>query len=334
MNYQDILIILAFCAVFALITFIVYKHNIKAAKADKVHRDILVKEVQMLSTQVISLEGQKTTLTNEIDKYSTENASLQNQVRAAAESVKLAQQNSQITLETLEDNIQEKLDQSAERKRQLYEEAIAEYQEQYNAAMADYADAAAAMNNTIMELRAVLDSLSDKVKTAREAAIREEEKKLADNKYKIIIDDISLQEINKLRDIVSYFRNPRPIYKIIWEGYYRTATNELLGRIIPEDTAAVGIYKITEIESGKCYIGQSVNIKDRITQHIKYIIGIDTPNNNKFYSAAHKIGAENFTYEVLEFCNKEDLNDREVFWIDYYQSQTWGYNDTKGGARK
>ena len=43
-------------------------------------------------------------------------------------------------------------------------------------------------------------------------------------------------------------------------------------------------------------------------------------------------GIENFTFEVMEECSSENLNNQEQYWINYFQSQLYGYNVTKGGA--
>lgn len=51
------------------------------------------------------------------------------------------------------------------------------------------------------------------------------------------------------------------------------------------------------------------------------------------YKAMLKDGVENFSFEVLEECERSALNDRETYWIEFYQSQYHGYNMTKGGAR-
>lgn len=47
-----------------------------------------------------------------------------------------------------------------------------------------------------------------------------------------------------------------------------------------------------------------------------------------------EVGVENFTFEVLEFCSRAELNDREKYWIEFYRSQEVGYNMRQGGARK
>ena len=62
-------------------------------------------------------------------------------------------------------------------------------------------------------------------------------------------------------------------------------------------------------------------------------LGIDAPNN-KFYNAMKEQGIENFTFEILEDCAKEDLNEKEKFYIDLYQSCDYGFNSTKGNDKK
>ena len=43
-------------------------------------------------------------------------------------------------------------------------------------------------------------------------------------------------------------------------------------------------------------------------------------------------GVENFTFEILQQCDRSELNDREKFWIDYFDTKTYGYNVTSGGS--
>lgn len=181
------------------------------------------------------------------------------------------------------------------------------------------------METKISDMRAKVDA-------AIAAAKREEEKLLEIDKYKILVTDLDLLEINRLREIAPYFRNARAIYKIIWESYYRNNTTDLINRVIGAGTHT-GIYKLTNLKNQKVYIGQAANLADRWKDHIKAGLGIDTPNN-MLYTAMIKDGVENFTFEVLEECERSALNDRETYYIEFYRSQEHGYNMTKGGARK
>lgn len=95
-----------------------------------------------------------------------------------------------------------------------------------------------------------------------------------------------------------------------------------------------GIYKITNQVNGKCYIGQSVNIARRWRDHKKTSsdASYDTYNSS-LHKAFKKYGLENFSFEVLEECLQGNLNAREVYWIDYFNSNNpqCGYNLTPGG---
>ena len=93
----------------------------------------------------------------------------------------------------------------------------------------------------------------------------------------------------------------------------------------------VGIYKITNKLDNKCYIGQSIDIETRWKQHIYE--GKKLRHKYKFYLALNKYGAENFLFEVIEECSldTEILNNRERYWIEYYNSYEEGYNSTRGG---
>ena len=91
----------------------------------------------------------------------------------------------------------------------------------------------------------------------------------------------------------------------------------------------IGIYKITNKINNQSYIGQSVDIEKRKKEHLRNIS--DYNLNNSIYQALRKYGQENFSFEVLEECNKEELNDKEVYWISFYDSYNNGYNMTPGG---
>ena len=89
-----------------------------------------------------------------------------------------------------------------------------------------------------------------------------------------------------------------------------------------------GIYKITNKITGECYIGQSKNIYERWMQHCRKCYNYE---NEKFARAIRRYGLQNFTFEVVEYCNTKDaLDDREKYWIQRYNSYKRGYNSTAG----
>lgn len=85
------------------------------------------------------------------------------------------------------------------------------------------------------------------------------------------------------------------------------------------------IYKITNNIDGKAYIGQTINLKERKRNHR------NAKDDYSIHKAIRKYGFENFSWEILEECPKERLNEREIYWIAYYNTYNDGYNETKGG---
>jgi len=77
----------------------------------------------------------------------------------------------------------------------------------------------------------------------------------------------------------------------------------------------IGIYKITS-PSGRIYIGQSVNIDNRISSYKN----LKCKNQTKLYRSLLKYTFENHTFEVIEECSVEILNERERHWQDFYNS--------------
>lgn len=88
------------------------------------------------------------------------------------------------------------------------------------------------------------------------------------------------------------------------------------------------IYKITNIQNNKVYIGQSIRpINQRFQRHIN-----DALNNildTHFARAIRKYDKENFIIEEIDIANtQEELNEKEQYWIKYYNSVIDGYNET------
>lgn len=86
-----------------------------------------------------------------------------------------------------------------------------------------------------------------------------------------------------------------------------------------------GIYCWTNLVNGKKYVGQTTNLSRRPFFHIS-----DT-SKSLISEAVRKYGIENFSLEILEFCEIDKLNDREIYWISELNSYKNGYNATLGG---
>lgn len=92
------------------------------------------------------------------------------------------------------------------------------------------------------------------------------------------------------------------------------------------------IYKITNRVNNKSYIGQTrFTVEHRFKQHIKnYNI---EHRKQPLYMAFDKYGLQNFKVETLEECDVDKLDEREIYWIAYYDTFRNGYNATLGGQK-
>ena len=93
-----------------------------------------------------------------------------------------------------------------------------------------------------------------------------------------------------------------------------------------------GIYKIENLINHKVYIGQATNIDRRWADHKRRAFdSLDHSYDTHLYRSIRKYGLENFEFSIIELCNVEDLNNREIYWVEYYNSFFEGYNLTLGG---
>lgn len=91
------------------------------------------------------------------------------------------------------------------------------------------------------------------------------------------------------------------------------------------------IYKITNDINQKIYIGQTTKtLEQRLKGHISDAIhGTDV--NRPLLNAIRKYGAEHFKIELIEKCDSSIINEREIYWISYYDAYYTGYNAALGG---
>ena len=91
----------------------------------------------------------------------------------------------------------------------------------------------------------------------------------------------------------------------------------------------IGIYKIENKINHKIYIGQSIDIQKRWSYHL----ALYRNGTSKLHLAMKEDGVENFFLTILEECNREELDEKERYWISFYNSAQEGYNNTEGGTK-
>lgn len=94
------------------------------------------------------------------------------------------------------------------------------------------------------------------------------------------------------------------------------------------------IYKITNKINEKIYIGKTLQpIYIRFKEHCKDAFR-DRNEKRPLYAAMRKHGTESFEIELIEEISIDKLSEREMYWIEKYNSYHNGYNATKGGDGK
>ena len=186
----------------------------------------------------------------------------------------------------------------------------------------------AAMRADLDSIRKELEKIRATKAAAMEAQLREEEIKNQATFYTLQLNEADKRDVAYLQSIEYNLREPRPLRMLIWSTFYRDKVNDLAARV--GAVGASGIYKITHIDSGISYIGQAKDIKERWVKEVKEALGIDAPATNKRCNFMREKGADNFTFEILEKCSIAELNEKEKFYIDLYQTYEFGLNGNKG----
>lgn len=181
------------------------------------------------------------------------------------------------------------------------------------------------------ELNDILRKEEAKQQEIIEGYKRAEQIKQDKNFYRIVLNEDAQDDVKKLRKIAGDLHDPIIIYKLIYKTYYEKPFTEMVGRVVSNDASSCGIYKITNIENGRCYIGQTRQaFKERWRTHLKRGVRAEAGTSNKLYQAMWDDGAENFTFEVLAQCPAAELNAKEKEYIALYHADTWGYNGNSG----
>lgn len=281
-------------------------HNIRISKAEE--EEIERQKLLNIQNEISSLSSKKIKLIEEIEKEKQKADKIYEK-----EKKRISEQ-----LEIYKKNTDYASEQYAYCLEKEYQKIEKEYDNKLKQIEQDKKDA----DSALQKLR---DSLSAGV----QAQLREKEKEESINFYKLNISESDLEDILSLNKLKITFHQPVVLSKLIWSTYFQKQTTEMCNRILGT-TKKCGIYKITNLQSKQCYIGQSVDIATRWKDHIKCGLGIDASATNKLYKAMQKDGIWNFSFELMEECPRTQLNEKERFWIELYQSDKFGYNLTKG----
>ena len=299
------------------------------AKNIRIQRTNQINEIQQKISQIRQEnkqeERKKSILEKQIETYNLFINNSKNNLDILHEECNKIEKEKQQKLKELNNSFEtfkQQTDKSFEQYSDIIDECYKEKEKEYNIKIKYLEEQRKQVEDQLTQIKNVYQA-------ATAAKIREQQEEQKWSFYKIKLTDEQATDISRLEEWKQKLYDPTIVSKIIWSAYVLKPTSDLCNRVLGPNPVC-GIYKITNTSTGEKYIGQSVNIAERWKQHIKCGLGIDASSTNKLYNIMQKTGVWNFTFEILEKCSRDKLNEKERFWIEMYQSNKIGMNLTKG----
>ena len=303
------------------ISFKAYQYG-KTVKDKQIQASALYKTAQAIQIQK---QEQQKAINKEINQLSSKKTKLLNDITS------WERQNS-IIKENAKKLIQEQINTYKQKASYEVERYIESLQIQKNNEQINFESQKNQYQNQLNSVKNELDKLKSTRAAAHEALLKQQQVKDNKQKYCLIPNQNDLDDIYKLQRIKKDLHKPRILSMLIWQTYWQPLAKKQFPQILGTAATKTGIYKITNLKTNDCYIGQSLDIYKRWCQHCKCGLGIDTPVGNKLYKAMFQYGLQNFTFELLEECPKDalTLNEKEKYFIELYDAKNFGYNSTGG----
>lgn len=326
-----ILVILFIIGCFAAIRGI---NKIDEEKANKKFKNAVNEIVQQMA---VEFEDYLKTQEEDVQRalkdiqfqYEAKEQNVKSQIKLLDESLEQAKNRQQEQLKELEAKTSEIINNRAKIEAAQMQSVIDFYQNEQNLITKEFNDF---KDDIDQQRREILEELNEQKKRQSEIIAQykqAEEIKKNSEFYRITISENEKSDIKKLKDLSYSLSKPEILLKLIYETYYKTKLEELFKRVLGDNKNSAGIYKITNIENNKTYIGKTTSLISRWRIHAKRGCGIERING-LLYDAMFEEGLENFTWEVISLCDKDELTEKEKEMIEFYKSNEYGYNIRKG----
>lgn len=308
------------CGLVILLSFIIYKKKLKK------HFSTIRDEIYRQEKEKIVVQVQK-----ELDVLYDKKSQIEREI-----SEKLSFNNSMLQLR--EEELNRLIETKREEKIKLLNEQADNYYNEQLKLKKDLLISFEVLNEeekqkAQQELQRILLELEEHRmarETINQAILREKEIQEKEEFYKILITEDDKNDIQILEEIKNKLRNKEALQKLIWEIFIKRPALEMIKRVTVGKKIS-GIYKVTYLKTGESYIGRSVDIGNRWTEHIKSSLSIGTIAHSSFHNRLEKDGIWNYSWEILEELPKEKNNEREKYWINFYETNKYGLNQRDGG---
>ena len=250
------------------------------------------------------------------------------------------QSNIERTKKVQEEELEKLFEEKRKNKKKELELEISEWLEsaqeaaEFNAEMErkPLEDEAAAMKKSLEELKGEVEDYKARRNVINEEILRARAIEEQQDFYRIQIPEASKEDITFLLTIVDKFNNKEIIYKLIWSEYIQKPFKSMVNRVLSNKDPKNVIYMIKNMDTNEIYIGKTkAEVSKRWTEHIKTSLNIGTISRTNIHKALFN-NWDKFSFTVLEEVPTEgNLNERERYYIKFYESDVFGYNIKSGG---
>ena len=327
--------------------YVVYKRKLQQ-KIDKESKKYIEENKQILQTeverQIDYLKLRERALSRDVAKKWQELETVSDQI--VFSNKQLQELNSTLTTQresakSYEETLREQARQASTAYevdlRKLADLRVGEYeQEKLKAAELLLAEKMGLIASQTNEARAQLEQMVTAINeySAKQAAINEaimRQRAIEEQQdfYRVCLAPDTANDVEVLNNARRNLKKPEIIDKIIYDNYIAKPVLEMVKRVL-QNTTCSGIYKITCLKTGEIYIGKSTDIKNRWQQHCKTVFNCGTIASSLLHTKMKQHGIENFTFELVETVPKDQLSEREKFYINFYQTKEVGLNERNG----
>lgn len=311
-----------------LSVFVFYLSVKNFSNIHKINEEINNKNKELASYNS-QLENEKLLIEQQCDNSQKELLNIRQLTKEETEKLAEIQKLANTAYDNQKEIAQKAYEEYCNRLEKQYIETDEEWNEAKKLLKESYANIQSKMAADAALVRKDLDKIRATRAAAQQALTREKEIKEQKDFYCLPISVADKNDIQVLERIKSDLNKPRILSMLIWSTYFQKPMTTLCNNVLGLNTVC-GIYKVTNQLTDECYIGQSVDVAKRWKDHAKCGLGIDTPVNNKLYKSIQENGIWNFSWELLETCPREQLDEKEKYYIELYMSNDFGYNSTKG----
>ena len=278
--------------------------------------ELLLEAVKGLDTKEHSLIQSNDALNQYAYDKEHEIGLLEQQISALYDKKTLLEQSNQ----DYEDNLTKTLESMEQLKRKELADKIKLMEQEYLHKVEENRLEIAEIEQLINDKRALIQAINQQLSQNFDTVQRIE---LPEHEYNTFKEAVS--ELQKTLS-VSF---SKAMNKVLWTELVRQPTTEMVKRLTGGERIS-GIYKITNTETGWSYIGRSVNVGNRLTEHVRSAIGASSTAQQQVHKEMGK-NLLDWEFEILEKVDEDKLGEREKFYIDFYDTVNLGYNRARGG---